>query len=118
VREQIFAYMFGATMFADAFIAAFRIPIAARSFREGALSTAFTTTFTKSGKRASFGVHLARLSSRRLRSSLCDLRRGMIFAPRCLPDRGGFENVPKFELTVRMTQLLFPFICSFRWPPP
>ena len=48
VREQVFAFMFGATMFADAFIAAFRIPNLLRDlFAEGALSTAFTSTFTK-----------------------------------------------------------------------
>src|SRR5471030_2310474 len=48
VREQVFAYMFGASIFADAFIAAFRIPNLLRDlFAEGALSTAFTTTFTK-----------------------------------------------------------------------
>ncbi len=48
VREQIFAFMFGASVFADAFVAAFRIPNLLRDlFAEGALSTAFTTTFTK-----------------------------------------------------------------------
>ena len=64
VREQIFAFMFGASMFADAFIAAFRIPNLLRDlFAEGALSTAFTTTFTKTWEKegADSAWHLARL---------------------------------------------------------
>ena len=48
IREQVFAFMFGASKLADAFFAAFRIPNLLRDlFAEGALSTAFTTTFTK-----------------------------------------------------------------------
>ena len=64
VREQIFAFMFGTTMFADAFIAAFRIPNLLRDlFAEGALSTAFTTTFTKTWEKegSDSAWHLARL---------------------------------------------------------
>src|ERR1700688_1235140 len=64
VREQIFAFMFGTTMFADAFIAAFRIPNLLRDlFAEGALSTAFTTTFTKTWEKEgeASAWHLARL---------------------------------------------------------
>ncbi len=116
VREQVFAYMFGATMFADAFIAAFRIPNLLRDlFAEGALSTAFTTTFTKTWEKegADSAWHLARLVLSTLTFILgliCIA--GLIFAPQVVYlIGGGFENVPgKFELTVRMTQLLFPFI--------
>jgi len=116
VREQIFAYMFGATMFADAFIAAFRIPNLLRDlFAEGALSTAFTTTFTKTWEKegAASAWHLARLVLSALTLMLgliCVL--GTIFASHIVPFiSGGFESDPdKFELTVRMTQLLFPFI--------
>ena len=48
VREQVFVAMFGAGKCLDAFLAAFQIPNLLRDlFAEGALSTAFTTTFTK-----------------------------------------------------------------------
>src|SRR3981189_967170 len=47
-REQIFAALFGGGGAMDAFTAAFRIPNLLRDlFAEGALSTAFVTTFTK-----------------------------------------------------------------------
>jgi putative peptidoglycan lipid II flippase len=116
VREQIFAFMFGTTMFADAFIAAFRIPNLLRDlFAEGALSTAFTTTFTKTWEKegADSAWHLARLVVSTLTLVLGVICiAGVIFAPQVVyVISGGFENVPgKFELTVRMTQLLFPFI--------
>jgi len=116
VREQIFAFMFGSTMFADAFIAAFRIPNLLRDlFAEGALSTAFTTTFTKTWEKEgeASAWHLARLvlsSLTLILGAICIL--GVFFAPQVVYlVGGGFQDIPgKFELTVRMTQLLFPFI--------
>jgi putative peptidoglycan lipid II flippase len=48
VREQIFAGLFGGGRAMDAFTVAFRTPNLLRDmFAEGALSTAFVTTFTK-----------------------------------------------------------------------
>src|SRR5277367_3637773 len=116
VREQIFAFMFGASLFADAFIAAFRIPNLLRDlFAEGALSTAFTTTFTKTWEKEGEAAawHLARLVLSTLTFVLgliCVV--GTFCAPQIVHViGGGFEALPgKFELTVRMTQLLFPFI--------
>src|ERR1700727_1253017 len=47
-RDQIFAALFGGAAAMDAFIAAFRIPNLLRDLlAEGALSTAFVTTFSK-----------------------------------------------------------------------
>src|SRR4030042_82646 len=47
VREQIFAFLFGAGFATDAFVAAFRIPNLLRDlFAEGALSAAFVPVFT------------------------------------------------------------------------
>jgi putative peptidoglycan lipid II flippase len=116
VREQIFAYMFGTTVYAEAFFAAFRIPNLLRDlFAEGALSTAFTTTFTKTWEKEgeASAWHLARLVLSTLTFVLgliCIA--GVIFAPQVVYlIAGGFENVPgKFDLTVRLTQLMFPFI--------
>jgi len=54
IREQIFAALFGAGKYLDAFLMAFRLPNLLRDlFAEGALSTAFITTF--SGKIATEG---------------------------------------------------------------
>src|SRR5213080_5084903 len=48
IREQVFAGLFGAGKNLDAFLMAFRIPNMLRDlFAEGALSTAFITTFSK-----------------------------------------------------------------------
>jgi len=48
IREQVFAGLFGAGRNLDAFLIAFRVPNLLRDlFAEGALSTAFITTFSK-----------------------------------------------------------------------
>ncbi|MGH8003450.1 MAG: lipid II flippase MurJ, partial [Limisphaerales bacterium] len=48
VREQVFAYLFGAGLATDAFVAAFRIPNLLRDlFAEGAMSAAFVPAFSK-----------------------------------------------------------------------
>src|SRR3954462_7087185 len=48
VREMVFAGLFGAGKNLDAFLMAFRVPNLLRDlFAEGALSTAFITTFAK-----------------------------------------------------------------------
>src|SRR6478736_6350584 len=48
VREMVFAGLFGAGRNLDAFLMAFRLPNLLRDlFAEGALSTAFITTFSK-----------------------------------------------------------------------
>ena len=117
VREQIFAFMFGTTMFADAFFAAFRIPNLLRDlFAEGALSTAFTATFTKTWEKegADSAWHLARLVLSTLTLVLgliCVLC--VIFGPEVvyLTSSGWGSTQPEtFALTVQMTRLLFPFI--------
>ena len=48
VRDQIFAGLFGAGLHYDAFLTAFRVPNLLRDLlAEGALSSAFVTTFTQ-----------------------------------------------------------------------
>src|SRR5712691_7494811 len=48
IREQVIAALFGAGKNLDAFLMAFRLPNMLRDlFAEGALSTAFITTFSK-----------------------------------------------------------------------
>src|SRR3954452_13431121 len=48
IRETVFAGLFGAGKYLDAFLMAFRLPNLLRDlFAEGALSTAFITTFSR-----------------------------------------------------------------------
>ena len=116
IREQVFAFMFGTSAFAEAFVVAFRIPNLLRDlFAEGALSTAFTSTFTKTWEKegAESAWHLARLvlSTLTLVLGLISIA-GIILAPQVVYlIGGGFEQVPgKFDLAVQMTRLMFPFI--------
>jgi putative peptidoglycan lipid II flippase len=119
LREVIFAFMFGAANLSDVFIAAFRIPNLLRDlFAEGALSTAFTATFTKTWEKegAATSWHLARLvlSTLILVLGLICVA-GIIFSPEVVfLISGGFKgdlaHPDKFALTVTMTRILFPFI--------
>ena len=116
VREQVFAFMFGASKLSDVFIAAFRIPNLLRDlFAEGALSTAFTTTFTKTwtkeGPEASWRLAQIVLSTLILiLGVICIL--GITFAPWVVnaTSYGFHGTADKFRMAVAMTRLLFPFI--------
>lgn len=116
IREQVFAFMFGASNLSDVFIAAFRIPNLLRDlFAEGALSTAFTATFTKmwekEGPAASWRLAQIVLSTLILILGIICLL-GMV-ASHYIVDLTsyGFAFTPgKFDMAVRMTRLLFPFI--------
>lgn len=116
VREVVIAGMFNAGKCLDAFLAAFQIPNLLRDlFAEGALSTAFTTVFAKTmekeGERPAW--HLASLlftSLILLMGLICVV--GIVASPLLVQITNfGFHQVPgKFELTVRLTRMLFPFI--------
>jgi putative peptidoglycan lipid II flippase len=116
VREQVFAFMFGASKLSDVFIAAFRIPNLLRDlFAEGALSTAFTTTFTKTwtkeGPQASWRLAQIVLSTLILVLGVICLL-GIAFAPFIVDvtSYGFHQSADKFQMAVSMTRLLFPFI--------
>lgn len=121
-RDQIFATLFGAGDGTDAFLTAFRAPNLLRDlFAEGALSTAFVTTFSK--KIAVEGDEAAwRLASKMGTLLLVFmgvvtvvgilLARPLIYIlGGCYLPGGGFQAVPgKFELTVSLTRIMYPFI--------
>jgi putative peptidoglycan lipid II flippase len=118
VREMVFAYLFGASKsFAnDAFVIAFRIPNLLRDlFAEGALSSAFVTVFsdylvTKDEKEA---FRLSNLVATMLIVVLGILVvLGIIFAPQVVTAiAGGLQHdKEKFDLTVRLTRIMMPFI--------
>ncbi len=116
VREQIFAALFGAGARMDAYLTAFRAPNLLRDlFAEGALSTAFVTTFSEKivrrgeGEAWKLANKMATLTAVFM-SAMTLL--GIWFAPALVHLlAGGFADVPgKMELTIRLTRIMFPFI--------
>ena len=116
VREQVFAAMFGTGKCLDAFLAAFQIPNLLRDlFAEGALSTAFTTTFAKTLEKEGEppAWHLASLlfsAMILIVGTICVV--GIAASPWLVHVTNfGFHDTPgKYELTVSLTRILFPFI--------
>src|SRR5438105_9875161 len=115
IREQIFAALFGAGKYLDAFLMAFRLPNLLRDlFAEGALSTAFITTF--SGKIATEGDE----SAWRLANKVATLTAvfmsvvtllGIVFAPQLVDLLTWWSWPPdKTELTIWLTRIMWPFI--------
>ena len=118
VREMVFAYFFGASRsFAnDAYVIAFRIPNLLRDlFAEGALSSAFVPVFSdylvnKDEKEA---FRLSNMVATALILILgATVVIGIVFAPQIVGAFApGFRDDPqKFDLTVRLTRIMMPFI--------
>jgi putative peptidoglycan lipid II flippase len=115
VREQVFAYLFGAGNFTDAFNVAFRIPNLLRNlFAEGAMSAALVPVFA--GVREKEGDERAwRVAGLIFRVLLISVLVFSVFGILLAPALVGlyasaFHEIPgKFELTVRMTRIMFPF---------
>ena len=116
VREVVFAKYFGASMVYDAFVAAFRIPNLLRDLlAEGALSSAFVTTFSQylggEGEAEAY-----RLSNRLatvlvpLVAAICLV--GLVFTPGIVGWMfPGFAEVEgKKELTVLLARIMIPFL--------
>jgi putative peptidoglycan lipid II flippase len=116
VREIAMARLFGAGQVYDAFLLGFRIPNLTRDlFAEGALSSAFVPIFTKylSTKGKKEAAELSNLVATALLlvvGVLCVL--GTIFSPTLVSMLApGFAAVPgKFELAVKLTRIMFPFL--------
>ncbi len=110
------ARLFGAGLIYDAFSLGFRIPNLTRDlFAEGALSSAFVPIFTEylSTRGKEEAARLANLVATALIvivGGLCAL--GVFFAPTLVHLLApGYSEVPgKFELAVRMTRIMFPFL--------
>src|SRR5215471_6318595 len=96
VREMVFAGLFGAGRNLDAFLMAFRLPNLLRDlFAEGALSTAFITTFAK--KIAVEGDQ----SAWRLANKVATLTALLTW---------GSWSPDKTELTIELTRIMWPFM--------
>jgi putative peptidoglycan lipid II flippase len=115
IREQVFAGLFGAGRNLDAFLMAFRLPNMLRDlFAEGALSTAFITTFSQ--KIATEGDE----SAWRLANKVATLTTifmsavtllGIAFAPQLVGVLTWWSWSPeKTELTILLTRIMWPFI--------
>jgi putative peptidoglycan lipid II flippase len=114
LREQVFAALFGGGGAMDAFTAAFRIPNLLRDlFAEGALSTAFVTTFSKTIARNGDGAawrladKVATLTILAL-GAICIA--GMVFSPQIVAFITPGFDPQKAALTAELTRLMFPFI--------
>jgi putative peptidoglycan lipid II flippase len=118
VRESVMSFLFGAgsSPVMDAFYLGFRIPNLMRDlFAEGALSSAFVPTFTKylTTKGKDEARHLYNLVATALMlivGTLCLL--GILFSPQLVEAMASsYHKIPgKFELTVQMTRIMFPFL--------
>jgi putative peptidoglycan lipid II flippase len=116
VRDMVVARFFGASVAADAFFVAFRIPnLLRRLFAEGSLSIAFVPVFTEYLQRRSRedAVELARVVLTVLSLLLAVVTvLGVLGAPWIVRIQApGFEPAgARYELTVLLTRITFPYI--------
>ena len=116
VRDMVVSRLFGAGLATDAFFAAFQIPnMLRRFFAEGALTSAFVPTFsatlTQRGKEDA--RELANICFTLLTIVMAVVTMaGIIFSPFIVGAMfPGFHAVPgKYELTVLLNRLMFPYI--------
>ena len=116
VRDVIVAWFFGAGLAADAFFVAFRIPnLLRRLFAEGSLTISFIPVFTehlsRNGQQDAFA--LARCACWLLSLALAAVAvAGILLSPLIVKVIApGFFSCPeKFDLTVLLTQIMFPYI--------
>ncbi len=116
VRESVMSTLFGAGQAKDAFDIGFRIPNLTRDlFAEGALSSAFVPTFTKylttKGKDEARELYNLVATAILLIVGVFSLL-GMLFSPQLVElFASSFHKIPgKFELAVRLTRIMFPFL--------
>ena len=114
IREMVIAALFGASRNMDAFLTAFRAPNMLRDlFAEGALSTAFVTTFSR--RIATEGDQSAwRLASKVATLTLVFMSAltllGILFAPAVIGILAPGFPAEKAALTIQLTRIMFPFI--------
>ncbi len=116
VRDQTFAFFFGAGGAMDAFYIAFRIPNLLRDlFAEGAMSAAFVPAFTRQlttrGRDAAWRLGTQLINALAVITGVLVVA-GIVFAePLTRQFAGDFAEVPgKLELTVTLTRLMLPFL--------
>ena len=116
IREQVFAYLFGAGFYTDAFNIAFRIPNLLRDlFAEGAMSSAFVPVYTQARKDRGEAYAWNLVSN--VMNILFLLLTPIVILGIFFSDTlvhlyaPAFQEIPgKHELTVSLTQMMFPFL--------
>src|SRR5438270_732804 len=115
IREMVFAGLFGAGKNLDAFLMAFRLPNLLRDlFAEGALSTAFITTFSK--KIAVEGDQSAWRLANKVATLVAVFMSGItllgiVFAPQLIDLlTWGAWSPDKTALTILLTRIMWPFM--------
>ena len=114
VREMVIASLFGASRNLDAFLTAFRAPNMLRDlFAEGALSTAFVTTFAKKiqteGDQSAWGLANKVATLTAVFMSLVVLI-GVLIAPVLVSILAPGFDAEKAALTVTLARVMYPFI--------
>ncbi|MFH0799767.1 MAG: murein biosynthesis integral membrane protein MurJ [Pseudomonadota bacterium] len=114
-RDSVMAWAFGATRIADAFYVAFRIPnLLRRLVAEGALTIAFVPIYTEHLRKSRSDAREAASAVFTYLSLFLVLLvvMGIAFAPWLVKlIAWGFCSTPeKFDLTVYLTRLMFPYI--------
>ncbi len=117
VRDMVVAWAFGAGMVADAFYVAYRVPSLLRElFAEGSISAAFIPVFTRHLKeegreealrlaKATFTFLIIILTIVTIIGIVAAPAVVSVIAPGFYSDSGG-----KFELTVQLTRIMFPYL--------
>lgn len=114
VREQMFAALLGAGMYADAFVVAFRIPNLLRDlFAEGALSAAFVPTFTDYLKNKKPGAAFA-LANRLMNTLVVTLGLlvvvGAVFSDDLVRILAANFAPETAALSSKLTRIMLPFL--------
>lgn len=116
VKDMILAVYFGATGLSDTFFAAFRIPNLLRElFAEGSMSAAFIPVLTeqrqKEGEAGAIRLVIITFTFILLVVGIVCLL-GIIFAPAIVAAiaPGFLQSPEKFDLTVLLTRVMFPFL--------
>lgn len=115
LRDMVIAFHFGATGLSDTFFVAFRIPNLLRAlFAEGSISSAVVPVLTEYQERdAKEAARLARVTIGFILTvvgATCAL--GIFFAPQVVTviALGYLDSPDKFEMTVLLTRVMFPFL--------
>jgi putative peptidoglycan lipid II flippase len=116
LRDMVIAHFFGAGMAADAFFVAFRIPnLWRRLVGEGSLTISFIPVYTeyltqRSEEETRQVTHIAFTVAGVILLILTLL--GILFSPILIQVIApGFTQIPeKFQLTVRLNQIIFPYL--------
>ncbi len=114
IREQVFAYYFGAGFLYDAYQVAFRIPNVLRDlFAEGALSAAFVKVFTdyqiKKSEEEAWKLASLVMNALAVVLSIITIV-GIIFSQQIVDLIADGFSPEKAWLATVMTQIMFPFI--------